>query len=431
MATLAAESRWAPAALPERRTAKHRAPRHRLLSITIVALPFSYIPLELVPTRVSITLVVFALVLATGIRYGVLRQRPGALEAVTLALSAYIFVRLTALTALQTSSVDWPDALSATLAPIGGVILLRVARRDDTKQACLDALRWMLAMLAVIAVYQAVAGLGWLQSRGYTDGFYYFTFDGSYRAFGTFLSPTVFGAFLAVVGAALVCMAPTIRSALLWLGIVLVPLALTETRAAWIAFGVALLAGWLLRSRARPAHLTLGVAAAVWAVAFAAWLAPGAVGTLVGRLATVTDSGFSSNLARVRLWEGTLDASLGQSPLIGLPADEFVRTVGVVAGKYAEFGHAHSNYLQLLFLYGIIGLALFVAILLIAIVAALRAITGGRPLPWAYGSVAAIVAFAIDSTFETSWTSFSMVAALYLLIGLGTAEPADARARLP
>ncbi|GAA1420970.1 O-antigen ligase family protein [Agrococcus citreus] len=423
VATLPRERRWAPAAPAEKPTTKRRA-QHRLLTVTVLALPFSYIPLELVPTRVSVTLVVFALVVATGIRYGVLRQRPGALEAVTLLFSAYIFVRLTALAALQSGAgaIDVGEALSATLAPIGGVILYRVARRDDTKDACLRALRWMLVMLAVIAGYQAVVGLDWLQSRGYTDGFYYFTFDGDYRAFGTFLSPTVFGAFLAVVGAALVCMAPTIRGALIWLGVAIVPLALTETRAAWIAFGVALLAGWLLRSRARPAYLTLGVAAAVWGIAFIAWLAPQAVGTMVARLATVTDSGFSSNLARVHLWEGALDVTLSQSPIIGLPADEFVRRVGMLAGKYAEFGHAHSNFLQILFLYGTIGLVLFVAILLISFGGSLRMIAAGQNLPWAYGGIAAIVAFAIDSAFETSWTSFSMNALLYLLIGLGHAR---------
>ena len=424
-------STWAPEAR-SRRSAAQRRPRHVLLSATVIALPFSYVPLELVPGRMSVTILVFALVVLTGIRYDVLRERPGALDAVTLVLSAFIFLRLTALTALQSDVIDWGEALSATLAPIGGVILYRVARRDDTKDAVLRALRWMFVMLAAIALYQAVAGLSWLQSRGYTEGFYYYTFEGTFRPFGTFLSPTVFGAFLAITGAALVCMAPTIRGALLWLAIAVVPIAITETRAAWIAFALALVTGWLLRARARPAHLTLGVAAAAWGIAFVVWLVPGAVDFLVARLATLSDAGFSSNLARVNLWQGTVEVTLNESPLIGFPADDFTGVVGAVAAQYADYGHAHSNYLQILFLYGLIGLALFAAVLVIATVDAFRAVAASARLPWAYGGVAAIVAFIVDSAFETSWTSFSMVAVLYLLLGLGqvgSAEPAPEPAR--
>ncbi|MGC5077841.1 O-antigen ligase family protein [Agrococcus sp. DT81.2] len=421
--TRSAVGKWAPEPRPGREAA--RRPRHLLLTATVIALPFSYVPLELIPTRTSVTILVFALVVLTGIRYGVLRQRPGALDAVTLALSAYIFVRLTALTALQADVIDWPEALSATLAPIGGVILYRVARRDDTKDAVLRALRWMFVMLTVIALYQAVAGLSWLKSRGYTEGFYYYTFEGTFRPFGTFLSPTVFGAFLAITGAALVCMSPTIRGALLWLLIAAVPIAITETRAAWIAFAVALVAGWLLRTRARPVHLTLGVAAASWGIAFVVWLVPGAVDFLVSRLATLSDAGFSSNVARASLWQGTVEVTLRDSPIVGFPAADFTSEVGAVVAQYADFGHAHSNYLQILFLYGLIGLVFFAVILVLATIGAFRSVAASARLPWAYGGVAAIVAFIVDSAFETSWTSFSVVAVLYLLMGLGRVGPVD------
>ncbi|WP_306232110.1 O-antigen ligase family protein [Agrococcus beijingensis] len=423
MSALPAESKWAPAVAPKRGLWQG-ADRHVLLAVTVIALPFSYIPLELVPGRVSVTIVVFALVVLTGIRYRVLRQRPGALETVTLLLSAYIFIRLTAVTALQADVIDWQEALSATLAPLGGVILYRVARRDDLKEPCLRALRWMFVMLTAIALYQAVVGLAFLQSRGYTEGFYYFTFAGTYRPFGTFLSPTVFGAFLAIVGAALVCMAPTIRGALLWFAIALAPILLTETRAAWISFGIAVVVGWLLRTRARPVHLTLGLAAITWAIAFVVWLAPGAVDFLLSRLATLSDSGLTSNAARVNLWQGTLETTLAESPLVGFPTGDFSQVVGTVAGAYADYGHAHSNYLQVLFLYGLIGLALFAGILVLATVGALRTASTTRS-PWAYGGVAAIVAFLIDSSFETSWTSFSIVAVLYLLLGLGQVAGVD------
>jgi O-antigen ligase len=403
-----------------------RAPSHRLLTLTVLALPFSYVPLELLPTKVSITIGVFALVLATGIRYRVLGARPRALEVVTLVLSAFILVRLTAIAALQSAPVDWLEAVSAALAPIGGVILFRIAQRAEARPALLRALQWMLLLLAAVAVYQSVVGLAWLQSRGYAEGFYYFTFEGTYRAFGTFLSPTVFGAFVATVGAAIVCMVPRVRDALAWLAVALVPLLLTQTRAAWIAFGVAVLLGWLLRSRANPVHLTLAVAAIGWGSAFVVWLVPSAVDGVVARLATITDAGFSSNMARSSLWRGTLDATLDRAPLVGLPADEFVAAVGAIAGEYADFGHAHSNYLQILFLYGLIGLALFLTILVVSGAGVLRAVATATHVPWAYGSLAALAAFAIDSAFETSWTSFSVVATLYLLLGLGWAAPAGA-----
>ncbi|WP_425844456.1 O-antigen ligase family protein [Agrococcus sp. TSP3-2-1] len=422
MATLSDRGRLTAPALTTPAIAQRPARRHVLLTLTILALPFSYVPLELLPGKVSVTLVVFALVVATGIRYGVLRRRLVPLEGVTLALSAFILVRLTAVAALEGAAIDWADALGSALAPLGGVVLFRIAQRPDSKDACLRALRWMLLLLAIVALYQEAAGLAWLQGRGYAEGFYYFTFEGTYRPFGTFLSPTVFGAFLAVAGSALVCMSPTVRDALVSLAIVAVPLALTQTRAAWIAFALALAVGWLLRSRARPVHLTLGIAAAVWSAAFVVWLVPSAVDALVERLATITDAGFSSNLARVRLWEGTIEATLDGSPLVGYPADRFTSLVGAMAGEYADFGHAHSNYLQLLFLYGVIGLALFAAILVFALIGALRDVTlaASTGAPWAYGAVAALVAFTVDSAFETSWTSFSIVAALYFALGLGS-----------
>lgn len=391
-----------------------------LLRLTVVSLPFSYIPHELIRSGPSVSALVLALVLISGAYYGVLGRRLGALDTTALLFAAYVTVRLGPLAYLeQLGGIDIPVLTGATGTLIAGVILFRLGRQPDYRDTIVSALKWMLLVILLIEFYQTAIGLPRLFSLGYQDGFYYYTESGEYRPFSTFLSPTVFGGYLAMVGSAVV-LSSRGKQAVLWFGLVSVGLVLTETRAAQIAFAAAMLVGWANVSRESRRRIVLVGIPAMYAAFVVVLVKPSIIASQFGRLATLTDAGYTSNSARMHLWSGAVEASLS-SPVIGYPDDNFVRVLQPLIGADALFGHAHSNYLQILFLYGYIGLVFFVAILLLSGLGIRSALKNALPetRSFAVAGLGALTAFAVDSLFETTWTSLSVVATFFLLIGLG------------
>jgi O-antigen ligase len=403
--------------------ATQRSRRSWLLILTVVALPFSYVPHELIPSGPSVSIVVLALTLASGAYYGILGQRVGPIEALVVVFAVYCSLRIGVLGPLQTrdATVDVTNLVGSVGALISGLVLYLLARKDELREIVLVGLRLMVGLLLAIELYQLVAGLPRLFALGYTDGFYYYTEGNDYRPFATFLSPTVFGGFLAVAGTALV-LATRGREAFLWFAVVSMGLIATQTRAAQIAFAVAMLVGWVGSSALSRRRIVQAGIPLVFVLVIVVLLEPGLITRQFERLTTLTDAGYTSNSARIQLWTGALRASL-ESPVIGYPSGSFVEVLRPIIGGDALYGHAHSNYLQVLFLYGYLGLALFLSILVVAFFAIVGTVGRAPDIArrYAVAGLGAWTAFAVDSMFETTWTSLSVASTFFLLLGLGMA----------
>jgi O-antigen ligase len=390
------------------------------LRLTVIALPFSYVPHEVIRSGPSIGFLVLALVLVSGAYYGVLGRRLGALDTVTLLFAAYVVVRIGVLSPLQgLSGFDAQALISAGGTLLAGVLLFRLGRQAEHRATIVSALKFMVLLILLVEFYQVAAGLPRLFSLGYGDGFYFYTEGGDYRPFSTFLSPTVFGGYLAMVGSAVVLLSRGKRAAF-WLAIVSVGLILTETRAAQIAFAAAMLLAWANVSRESRRRIVLVGIPTLYAALLVVLVKPSVIASQFGRLATLTDSNYTSNSARLHLWAGALEASRS-SPIIGYPGSAFVRVLEPLIGPDALFGHAHSNYLQVLFLYGYAGLALFIVVLVLAATGISQSLKRSDPemRVYAVAGLGALTAFTVDSFFETTWTSLSVVSTFFLLVGLG------------
>lgn len=399
---------------------EHKPRRHLLLQLTVFALPFSYVPHEFGVRNLSVTPAVVALVLLVGARYGALGRRLGAMDTASILLASWIGVRILILGPLEDAAPDILDVVSSVGAVIAGIVMFRLARRHELRPAFKSGLRLSLLFLVAIAGYQSLAGLGRLQALGYTTGFYYFTFEGAFRPFGTFLSPTVFGAYLAMIGVA-VTLLHRGWAAWAWFAVTAAGLLMTETRAAWIAAAAALVVVFFHRpGRARMRAVVWLVPAGIVALIFALTNLD-LVGTIFDRLSGLLSDATTSRTARLSLWEGVLTV-IQQSPIIGFGQTSFVDMLRPVAGDAAAFGHAHENYLQVLYLYGGIGLVLFLIVLVLAYRGIRVTLKQSPDSQFAYAALGGLVAFAVDSLFETTWLSLSVVTLLFLVVGLGYSD---------
>lgn len=393
------------------------AQRHLLLTATVVLLPFSYVPHEIIRAGPNITWLVMVLILMVGIKYRVLVRGTGGVDVAAVVFAVYMAIRMLILAPLEDtdSPFNASEAFTACGTILGGIILLRVAQKPELRAPILRGLKVMIAILLAIEMYQVAAGLPRLLALGYDKGFYFHTGarGGQYRPFSTFLSPTVFGGYLAVAGAFVVAMSKG-KSAFFWFVAVTGGLTLTDTRAAWFGFAAALVVVFLIQSPDARKRVMVGAVPVTLAVTVLILAAPALFAEQWERLQSVTDTGLTSNASRLILWEGTVGV-IGESPLIGFGPQSFSEVLYSDIGTVALLGHAHSNYLQILFSYGLIGLGLFGVTLILALAGLRRA----RPNGHAVAATGAVAAFIVDSAMETTWTSFSVVTTLFLIIGMG------------
>lgn len=394
--------------------------RHRLLFAVILVLPFSYIPHELGVQGVGITPLVAVLVLILGVRYRVFSERATSVDVAALLFALWVILRVALLGPLAGQDVQWPGLISDLGALLAGIVLFRIARRDDLKPVLRRALKTSLVILLTITVYQLAVGLPRLQALGYTDGFYYYTFAGEYRPFGPFLSPTVFGAYLAMIGIA-VTMMHRGASMVGWFAATTAGLIATDTRAAWVAAVAAIVYVFLHQSAGVRARIMPWIFPGIFVGVIALLLNSSAISRIVDRFSGLFDDSNSSRSVRLALWDGVLRV-MPESPLIGFGQESFAEVLHPVIGDAASYGHAHENYLQVLFMYGAIGLVLLGALLLSMFRTVRTHMRDARDSYFAHAGVAAVVVFVVDGFFETTWTSFSVVATLFLLAGLGAAD---------
>lgn len=394
--------------------------RRPLLWLTIATLPFAYIPHEILRGGPSFAMFSLGLILLSGLRYGAFRQRAGVVDAAALLLAGWIAIRLLVFGPLelepQLPAVG--QALTDIAPIIGGIVLFRLGRIRDLRQCILSGLMWAVVIMLAFEAYQLVVGLGRLMSLGYTTPlFNYYTESGAFRPFSTFLSPTVFGGYLAMVGAVVCLLAPGRWKVVLPIGVV-VGLALTYTRASWIAFSAAACAT-VAHLPARTRGLLVAAAVPLLLVITLVSVAfPDPLASLVARFDTVTDASFSSNSIRVDLWGGVLTA-IGESPVVGYGAQPFSAVMQPYVGTFATLAHAHNNYLQQMFLYGVPGLVLLLS-LIMAFGFSMRNSGEEMDRMWTIAGRAALAVFLVDSFFEATWGSFNVAVTLFLLVGLGS-----------
>ncbi|MGD9526568.1 O-antigen ligase family protein [Pseudonocardia sp.] len=400
-----------------------RGRSHWPLSLTIALLPFTYVPHEIVRIDLKVSYVQLAMVVTAGLLYGAFRGRLRALEVVAILLGAWALSRLLLISYLDTGVPEVGKALREGSILVTALVHYRLASRPELRPAVLRGLVAALCLMLTMEAYQLTVGLDTLLALGYeSPDFNYNTADGGYRPFGTMQSPVVFGTYLAMVG--LVVTLGTRR----WVAAAAfvatsVGIALTQTRSALIAFAVGLGVALLMQPKpARGGKLLLAVPV-LWATALAAVLRPELFSSLFARLGSVTDTTDTSGAVRLDLWAGTLRAAAGR-PVDGYGATEFALTMQRYVGALSEYGHPHNTYLQVLYLYGVVGMALFIAVIVLALHPGHAGLPADRVR---IAAVAAVLAYAIGAFFEATWTSFNMIATLFIVAGLsaGTAYPQE------
>ena len=246
----------------------------------------------------------------SGAYYGVLGRRLGAIDTTALLCAAYLAYRLVIIAPLQTGgNIDILDLTGSVGALLAGVVLFRIARQEELRSEIIRSLKWLVVLLLVMEAYQIAIGLPRLFALGYKEGFYFYTASGDYRPFGPFLSPTVFGAYLAVVGSAVI-MASRGRAAFFWFVAVAVGLIFTETRAAQIAFVLAMFITVAVISPLVRRRVVQVFIPAAYVALIVFLINPTLLASRFERLSTLTDMGDTSNSARAS------KAAVGSSRII-------------------------------------------------------------------------------------------------------------------
>lgn len=398
---------------PEPRLIHLRLPRYWGVTAVFAVLPISYVPLEISRVFINLALLHFALIVALGIRYRIDRGFPIVpLEVVMVAYAFWEALRLLVLAPLQDEGFPVSTAIGELLPWVAGFIAFRLARIPELRRAIIRGLTIGLGIMLAFEAYQYTAGTGRLQGLGYlTPTWNYYTESAEFRPFSTFYSPTVFAIYLVVVVLALLFLTEGwIRWAVAVAGVAGV--ALTYTRAAWIGFAVGLLAclpfvpGRVWRRSA--IYLIFAALGVTW------WLVadPTALSSFVDRLDTIGSSDYTSNSDRRYLWNAVWTL-IPRSPIIGFGAQPFADNANTLIGSIAQLGHAHSNYLEQLYLYGFPGMGLFMLLLVTMLYTVLRSDGLHR-----VAGIAFVVAFAVDSLLETTWGAFNINETLFLLVGL-------------
>lgn len=387
-----------------------------MLFLAVCLLPFAAVPRELYPTGVSLAPIVFALFAVCALRHRPFNGgRLTGVEVVAILLAIWVGARLLVLAPLGGEQVAWGLLLREVGALWVGVVAFHLARRPALQLTILRGIGVAVAIMLAHETYQILVGIDSLMGFGYTteNGYHYATFTGEYRPFGTFSGPTTFGSFLAMLG-----IFYGLASRRTWvLVLVLAGVLATETRAAWLGAGLGLVVVALLSARVRHRLVTLVPLLALIGVA-TLLVIPRPFDSFADRLTSIADQGDTSRVTRLDLWGGVLDAVAEHSLLSGLGDSDWLLAMYPHVGSLAYLGHAHSNVMQEVYRYGLVGAALFVAL----VVALLRQPWRGRRigLPYSAAAIAAVMVFAVDSLFNNSLSSLNVTVAVFLLAGMGS-----------
>ena len=392
-------------------------------------LPIATLPLELGFGPVGLGGVLVAVFSFLAVREGAFRA-PLRLTAVEKALAVLIF---------------WVTARNFLIAPIGGegleagfalresalfvsaLAVYRLGRLPQLTPAIMRGLAMALWISVALVVYQVAAGLPHLVAAGYTstEGYFYATEDGSYRPFGTFSGPTTFGTFLAMVGIFVTLGASRPRNRLIAGSATLAVVLTTQTRAAILGVIGAALVLAMLSARARRG--VGAVAIPGFLVVVAAFIArPDLWANLTGRLLAATEQTDTSRVTRLQLWDGVIQATLDRGRLIdGFAATPWLEVMPSQVGALSALGHAHSNFFQMWFRYGLVGSLMFAALVGSMLWVARQAHAQGQR--HATAGAAVVVIYLADSAFNNSLSSANFTLAAFLMAGIAVSGSTPAR----
>ena len=255
---------------------------------------------------------------------------------------------------------EWLPVLSSLVVYSLATALFRSPQR---MRRVIDVFAASFILPALFGFYQLASGTSFILVQ-----------EGVSRVFGTFVHPNGFGLYLVIMLSVFLpeALSQTGRRKLVALMIVLASVTLlvaTFARASWAGAIIVFLTVGALRSRA------LLVVVAVVGV-----LALGLVPSLTARLANPLGEG-GSFADRVDLWTGTLEQWTAISAAEGSPfGTALTRFTGLGPGsvefltmRVREFPiTAHNDYLRVLVEYGLFGLTLYLALLVLLVRLAFR-----------------------------------------------------------
>lgn len=410
-------------------------PKLHFLLITVVALlGLPVVPLEFGLGKIGLGLPLSVAIMVLSVRHGgqLVKLPAGVFWSVAL-LGAWIAWRLTVIAMLRAEGVPVSLLVRELVGLAAGTLAFRMAMTPELRPSIRRGVAICLALLIGIEVWQQLAGVARLQATGYTTeaGFNFYTETGAFRSFGTFTGPTTFGTFLAMTGLWLAFSRGGRKGLAIGL-ITVVAVAMTDTRAALIAIvGCVVMAYATSATIRRRSALVLLVGPL--ALALAILLKPGPFNHIWVRFVSALSGTDTSHATRLELWQGVVHAvSEHGATLFGLGDADWTGTMFPQVGSLVfTLGHAHSNFFQEWYHYGVVGTVLFVMLL----VALIRAGLGGVRRNEVYGTaaLAPVIVFAVDSVFNNSLSSINFVLMVFLLAGTGSVSdvPTLATSRLP
>ncbi len=195
----------------------------------------------------------------------------------------------------------------------------------------------------------------------------------------------------------------------------------TYSRGAWLAVAIAfVLLATLKRSRIFAASLIVVV---VWACFFSPPLVRDRLDSLRRGAGTVVE--------REELWTQSM-RMIRKSPWLGLGSNTYSKNQPHFRthGTKVDDQYAHNGYLQMGADIGLLGLAAFLATLVVALTTALRAFLGSKDpflRPAGIGLVCGITAFLLHSATDTNLQSILLINLLWLALGIMCAAARIAR----
>lgn len=394
--------------------------KQRLLTAACALLPIATLPLELGQGAVGLGGLLLTIFLVIALREEVFRARLPltAVEKTMVVLIFWVTARNFFLSPLAGDGFNVAFAVRDTGLLLGAIAVYRLGRIPHLHRPILRGLGFALVLTLAIEAYQLAAGLPQLVAQGYTsaDGYYYATVDGTYRPFGTFTGPTTFGTFLAMLGG-FVALGSSGRSWRWFAGLATVAGVLaTQTRAAMLGVIAAVILLALLTAPARRALGAIAIPGGLAAVAV--FLArPDLWVRLAGRLLSAAEQTDTSRVTRLQLWEGVVQATADRGRLIeGFASTPWLELMSGEVGALSALGHAHSNFFQMWFRYGLVGALMFVAVSVALIWVTVQAQKAGRQ--YATSGMLVAVVYLFDSLFNNSLSSTNFTLAAFLLVGL-------------
>jgi uncharacterized membrane protein YhaH (DUF805 family) len=416
--------------------------RNANLIAIICLIPFSIIPYEITRHSFNLNYLWFLSVLILGARFRVFSDRFDKIECLLLLLGLYIIVDLAIAPIFSPGSVSpWLHIGQEGAKFISALVFYRVAKRREAATAIVNGIALSLIIISALGFYQIHEGLTRLIGLGYVPpNFSYGTASGQMRPFGPFDGPPVFGDHLATMLGFLLWANWTgsqgsrfIRAVALVIGGA--ALISTETRASWIAFVIGAAVVYLVQPKRFKRHYLPRIGWLAAALSTLAVVLPRERSTVVARLGTLFQSGYTSNADRAMLWRGTLDAAMQSVGhfFFGYGTESFPAVLSAyISITAASLGQAHDSYLEILYLYGVIALLLYLLVLWPVFSALIRRTRGrAEEFMGASAALGALVVFVVDSLFDNLWTEYDSLVMVFLMVGVGLSVKAASRSGNP